>query len=131
MKLAVETAHGVYTVDLETETVEGLDDGAALDPAPEVATGLPRVVAAATSGSTVVALVDMKPPLAISYDAGRTWNQAGGGLPPGYAIAIDDENPDLIVFAGRNRLFVSRDGGRFWHALAPELPDIAAIALLP
>ena len=115
MKLEVETAHGVYTVDLDTETVEGLEEDAALDPPVEIATGLPRVVAAVSSGSTVVAVVDMKPPLAISYDAGRTWSQAGGGLPPGYAVAIDDENPDVVVFAGRNRLYMSRNVGRFWN----------------
>ena len=129
MKLEVETAHGVYTVDLEREMVEGLEEGATLDHSAAVATGLPRVVAAVSSGSTVVAVVDMKPPLAISYDEGRTWSQAGGGLPPGYAVAIHDENPDVVVFAGRNRLYVSRNGGRFWHALDAELPDITAIAL--
>ena len=26
-----------------------------------------------------------------------------------------------------NRLFLSRDGGRFWRALAPELPEIHAL----
>jgi photosystem II stability/assembly factor-like uncharacterized protein len=85
---------------------------------------LPRVVAAAASGATVVAVVDRRPPLAISNDAGSTWREAGGGLPPGFAIAISDENPDLMLFAARNRLYLSENGGTFWRALVPELPDI-------
>ena len=44
---------------------------------------LPRVVAAAAAGSTVVAVVDRKPPLVVSHDAGITWRETGGGLPPG------------------------------------------------
>jgi hypothetical protein len=43
------------------------------------------------------------------------------------ALAADD--PDLVVYAARNRLYVSRDGGRFWQALAPELPEIVAVDL--
>jgi photosystem II stability/assembly factor-like uncharacterized protein len=85
-------------------------------------------VAAAASGSTVVAVLDRKPPLAVSHDAGTTWSEAGRGLPPGRAVAIRDDDPDTILYAARNRLYLSRDGGRFWHALAPELPEIAAVA---
>jgi hypothetical protein len=33
------------------------------------------------------------------------------------------------VYAARNRLYVSRDGGVFWTALAVELPEIEALAL--
>jgi hypothetical protein len=129
MIIQVQTAHGVYTIDLETEEVEGLEEGARLEPAEAVPTGLPRVVASAACGSTVIAVVATRPPLAVSHDAGRTWQQTGGGLPPGRAIAVDENDPDLIVYAGRNRVFASRDGGRFWHALAPELPEITALEL--
>ena len=130
MRAAVQTEHGVYTVDLEEELVLELDESASLD-VPQVETGLPLVVAAAASGSTVIAVVDRRPPLAVSHDAGRTWSEAGAGLPAGRAIAIGDEDPDLVLFAARNRLHVSRDGGRFWQALTLELPEIEAIALLP
>jgi hypothetical protein len=41
---------------------------------------------------------------------------------------MDDEDPDLILFAARNRLYLSCDGGRFWQALAPELPEISAVS---
>ncbi len=36
---------------------------------------------------------------------------------------------DAIVFAARNRLYVSRNGGRFWNALEAELPEIDALEL--
>ena len=72
-------------------------------------------------------LVDRRPPLAISNDAGRTWREAGGGLPPGFAIAVHEDNPDLMLFAARNRLYLSENGGTFWRALVPELPDIEAV----
>jgi hypothetical protein len=121
---SVRTASGVYVVDLETEEVLG--GGDEFDP-PRVSVELPRVVAAATTGSTVVAVVDRRPPLAISNDAGATWREAGGGLPPGFAIAIDDDNPDLMLFAARNRLYLSENGGIFWRALVPELPEISAV----
>ena len=44
------------------------------------------------------------------------------------AIAISDEDPDLIVYASRNRLFLSRNGGVFWSSLPVELPEIDAVA---
>jgi photosystem II stability/assembly factor-like uncharacterized protein len=88
------------------------------------------VVAAAAVGSTIVAVVDRKPPLAISNDAGSTWREAGGGLPPGFAVAIHDDNPDMMLYAARNRLYLSENGGTFWRALVPELPEIEAVAFL-
>ena len=99
--------------------------GASLDPDPQPQTGLPRVVAAAAGGSTVVAAVDAKPPLLVSHDAGRTWRESGRGLPVGSAVAVAVSDPDLLLFAARERLFLSRDGGRFWHVLALELPEDA------
>jgi hypothetical protein len=124
VKASVRTAFGTYVVDLELEEVLG--DGDAFEP-PRVSVELPRVVAAAKAGSTVVAVVDRRPPLAISHDAGSTWREAGGGLPPGFAIAIDEENPDVMLFAARNRLYLSENGGTFWRALVPELPEIEAV----
>ncbi len=129
MKGAVETADGVYEIDLDEE--ELLDFTAAerlqVPPAPKLS--LPLVVAAAAVGSTVVAIVDRRPPLAVSHDAGRTWRERGGGLPRGVAVAIDEDDPDVVLFAARNRLFLSRDGGRFWRALTLELPEILAVEL--
>jgi photosystem II stability/assembly factor-like uncharacterized protein len=120
----VRTSGGTFELDVETEEVVG--DAEEFEVAP-VAVELPRVVAAAASGATVVAVVDRRPPLAISNDAGRTWREAGGGLPPGFAVAIHDDNPDLMLFAARNRLYLSENGGTFWRALVPELPDIEAV----
>jgi hypothetical protein len=124
MKAAVRTAAGTYAVDLETEEVLGEADE--FD-RPAISVELPRVVAAAAAGATIVAVVDRRPPLAISHDAGRTWRESGGGLPPGFAIAIDEDNPDVMLFAARNRLYLSENGGTFWRALVPELPELEAV----
>jgi photosystem II stability/assembly factor-like uncharacterized protein len=126
VRVLVRTVDGVFEVDTDTDEVVRVGDD--VDPA-VVDTGLPRVVAAAASGSTVIAVVDSRPPLLVSHDAGQTWHESGRGLPPGFAIAVHENDPDAAVFAARNRLYLSRDGGRFWESLAPELPDIEALAI--
>ena len=127
MRALVRTVDGVFEVDLEEELVLGLS-AAEVEPE-EVPVSLPLVVASAASGSTVIAVVERRPPLAVSNDAGRTWREAGGGLPPGRAIAIAEDDPDHVLYAARNRLYESTNGGVFWRALAPELPEIEAVAL--
>ena len=129
MRAVVGTVDGVYLVDLEDETIMPLGAEEELPQRAPVEVSLPLLVDAATSGSTVVAVVDRRPPLVVSHDAGRTWREAGGGLPRGRAVAIADDDPDLVVYAARNRLYLSRDGGRFWSALTVELPEIQRIAL--
>jgi hypothetical protein len=126
MIAAVETAQGVLLVDVDEE--EPLGPGAALPVVDAPRVDLPRVVATAGVGSTVVAVLDRRPPLAISHDSGATWREAGGGLPPGFAVAIADDDPDRMLYAARNRLYVSVNGGVFWRSLPFELPDIAAVA---
>jgi hypothetical protein len=126
MKVLISTVGGSFAVDLETDDVDPWDGEIAPPPTP--ALNLPRVVAAATAGATVVAVVDAKPPLLVSYDTGSTWRESGRGLPSGRAVAISDEDPDLIVYASRNRLFLSRNGGVFWSSLAVELPEIDTVA---
>jgi hypothetical protein len=122
----VATASGTFSVDLETEEV---GPGEPFEPPPEPALGLPLVLAAAEAGSTVVAAVDTRPPLVVSHDAGQTWRESGRGLPPGRAVAVAAENPDLLLYGARNRLYLSRDGGVFWTALALELPEIEALLI--
>lgn len=129
MNAFVETADGVFTLDLDAEEVVGLELGGHVRATSPPAFALPRVVAAAASGSTAVAIVDRRPPVLVSHDAGTTWSEAGGGLPPGRAVAIADDDPDVVLYAARNRLYLSETGGRFWRALAPELPEIVAVAL--
>jgi hypothetical protein len=127
VRALVRTVDGVFEVDLDEELVLGSSD---VEVAPEpVAVTLPLLVAAAACGSTMIAVVDRRPPLAVSNDAGRTWREAGGGLPPGRAIAIADDDPDYVLYAARNRLYLSTNGGVFWRALAPELPEIETVAL--
>jgi hypothetical protein len=129
VRAAVETADGVFLVDIGEEVVLELDADARLASAEPVEVPLPGVVGAAASGSTRIAVVDRRPPLVVSYDAGVTWTETGGGLPPGRAVAIAEDDPDIVLFAGRNRLFLSEDGGRFWRVLAPELPEIRGVEL--
>jgi hypothetical protein len=129
MRAVVQTGYGVFAVDLETEEVEPTDLKVAGSEPP--ALSLPRVVTAAAEGSTIVAVVDRKPPLLVSHDAGITWREAGGGLPAGRAVALSDDDPDLVVYASRNRLHVSTNGGVFWRALAVELPEIEAVSFEP
>jgi photosystem II stability/assembly factor-like uncharacterized protein len=127
MRAGVRTATGTYVIDLEEEEVLGAGEEFEPD---RISVDLPRVVAAAAVGSTIVAVVDRRPPLAISNDAGSTWREAGGGLPPGFAIAIAEDNPDMMLFGARNRLYLSENGGIFWRALVPELPEIDAVSFL-
>ena len=127
MRALVRTVDGVFEVDLEEDVVLG-PSSEEVEPQ-EVPLSLPLVVAAAESGSTMIVVVDRRPPLAVSNDAGRTWREAGGGLPPGRAIAIDEGDPDHVVYAARNRLYESRNGGVFWQALTRELPGIEAVSL--
>jgi hypothetical protein len=127
VNVLVGTVAGSFAVDLETDEVEPWDGDVTPPPAPVL--NLPRVIASAAAGSTVVAVVDAKPPILVSHDAGSTWRESGRGLPPGRAIAISADDPDLLVYAGRNLLYVSRNGGLFWSALALELPEIERIAI--
>jgi hypothetical protein len=127
VNVLVGTVAGSFAVDLETDEVEPWDGDVTPPPAPVL--NLPRVIASAAAGSTVVAVVDAKPPILVSHDAGSTWRESGRGLPPGRAIAISSDDPDLLVYAGRNLLYVSRNGGLFWSALALELPEIERIAI--
>ena len=127
MRALVRTVDGVFEVDLEEEVVLGLVD-AAVEP-PRIKLTLPLLVSAAATGSTVVAVVDRRPPLVVSNDAGRTWRESGGGLPAGRAVALGEHNPDVVLYAARNRLYLSTDGGLFWRALVIELPEIEALEL--
>ena len=127
MRALVGTVDGAFEVDLDEEVVLGGADVHV--ERPTLSVELPLVIAAAASGSTVIAVVDRRPPLAVSNDAGRTWRESGGGLPAGRAVAIAEDDPDYVVYAARNRLYLSADGGLFWRALAPELPEIEAVEL--
>ena len=126
MRAIIQTVSGTFAVDLNTEEVSQADPVEVSGSEP-LSLSLPRLVASAASGSTVVAIIDRKPPLVVSHDAGVTWKEAGAGLPPGFAVALSKDDPDVIVYASRNRLHVSTDGGVFWRALAVELPAIEAL----
>lgn len=130
MMAAVQTVDGVFVIDVDLEEVLEFDQDRQLQTIEPVDVPLPGVVATAASGSTRIAVVSRRPPLVVSYDAGATWTETGGGLPAGRAVVIAGGDPDFVLFAARNRLYLSRDGGRFWHALRPELPEIVAVELM-
>jgi hypothetical protein len=130
VNLVVEAGEGVYTIDAETEQVVDFVAGAELSETAQPRVELPLLVAAAREGSTVVAVLDRRPPLAVSHDAGSSWHEVGGGLPPGRAVAIAEGDPDRIAYAAEHRVYVSQDGGRFWRALEPELPEIKRVGWL-
>lgn len=122
-----ETSFGIATIDVDEDELVTLELGDPL-PRPVVeGVSLPLLVAADAVGSRIVAVVDTKPPLLVSDDAGTTWREGGGGLPAGVAVSISREHPDHVLFASETRLYVSGDGGRFWHALTPELEGIVAV----
>jgi hypothetical protein len=125
---AVQTVDGVLLFDVEEELALGPGSELPEVVAPHV--DLPRVIATAGAGSTVVALLDRRPPLAISHDGGSTWREAGGGLPAGFAVAVAEDEPDRMLYGARNRIYVSTNGGLFWRSLPFELPDIVAVAWL-
>jgi hypothetical protein len=127
VRAAVATGEGTAIVDLEDEEIVEPDADLEIEPA-NVRVELPLVVAADARGPLVIAVVSRRPPLVVSHDAGSTWHEAGHGLPPGRAVAVSPDHPDLILFAGESRLYLSRDGGRFWQPLAVELEDIHALA---
>jgi hypothetical protein len=128
MRALVACALGTAEVDLDEEEVVEITDEEVDAPAIEL--DLPLVVAAAAHGSTVVAVVDRRPPLIVSNDGGTTWREAGAGLRPGTAVAISPDDPDVVLYATDERLHVSGDGGRFWQALAVELPGITAVTFV-
>ncbi len=122
----MQTIDGILLVDVDDEQVLGAGTEVPEVDAPRVE--LPRTVATARSGATIVAVVDRRPPLAISRDNGSTWTEAGGGLPAGFAVAVAEDDPDRMLYGARNRLYVSVTGGVFWRALTLELPDVLAVA---
>jgi hypothetical protein len=133
-RILVECDDGVYELALEDGDAElaRFEPGARLPlqqrPAELVpAFALAHVVDLDACGSAVALLLSRRPPLLVSADTGLTWSEAGGGLPAGRAIAFGP-TPDDLVYATRNRLYLSTDGGRFWRSLAPELPEIRAVA---
>jgi hypothetical protein len=126
MIAAVATAEGVLLVDAEAVLVLG--PGSELPEVERPRVELPRVVATAGTGATIVAVVERRPPLLISRDGGATWSEAGGGLPAGFGVAVAEDDPDRMLYAARNRLYLSRNGGVFWSSLPFELPDVLAVA---
>ena len=43
-------------------------------------------------------------------------------------MAVADDDPDRMLYAARNKLYVSTNGGVFWRSLPFELPDVLGVA---
>jgi hypothetical protein len=132
----VECEDALYTIELgaaaDDDLLSSREPGQVLPPRPRPADLAPAwalslLVDLDANGPTVVLALDRRPPLLVSHDGGASWSERGSGLPKGRAVAIGD-NPDDVLYAGRNRLYLSRDGARFWRAVGIELPEIAAVA---
>ena len=132
---AAQCEDALYLVEVgataEEDELAGREPGATVErPRPADLTppwASAQLVDIDAAGSTIVLLLDRRPPLLVSHDAGGTWADRGAGLPPGRAVALGS-NPDDILFAARNRLHVSRNGGIFWRVLGVELPEIRDVA---
>lgn len=63
--------------------------------------------------------------LLASTDGGERWQRR---TPPGplLDLAIDPRNPERIVAAAEDGLHVSRDGGRGWRLLSPDVTGLLA-----
>jgi hypothetical protein len=135
MRAEIGCDDGLYAVEIgegaEDDELLEHDEGAVvertrpLDLTPPWAAG--QVLDIDCVGSTIVLLLDRRPPLMVSNDSGSTWSERGAGLPTGRALALG-ESPDNVLYAARNRVYVSRDGGVFWRAVAVELPEIRDLA---
>jgi len=135
MRASIGCDDGLYTVeigkDAEEDELTAREEGAAvardrpLDLVPSWAAG--QLLDVDATGSTVVLLLERRPPLMVSHDTGASWSERGSGLPPGRAVALG-ESPDDILYAARNRIYIYRNGGVFWRAVAVELPEIHDVA---
>ncbi|HVE65859.1 MAG TPA: hypothetical protein VNC59_04700, partial [Thermoanaerobaculia bacterium] len=67
-----------------------------------------------------------------SDDAGRAWTSANVGIRETQvrALAIDPTNPAVVFAGGSSGIYVSRDGGGHWNAIAGS-PETNAIAIDP
>ena len=123
----VATAAGTFAVDLETRGGRAggaVRAAAAAEPEPAARRRRRRRPARRSSRSSTRGRR-----CSSRTTPGSTWRESGRGLPPGRAVAVAATDPDTLAYAARNRLYVSRDGGVFWTALAVELPEIDAVAL--
>ena len=131
----VETSDDLFVVEVgagrQDDTITSSEADRTLPPRPRPVELVPswamsQLIDVDSSGSTIALLLDRRPPLLVSHDRGSTWTERGGGLARGRALALG-ENPDHMVLAARNRLYVSTDGGLFWRSLDVELPEIRDI----
>lgn len=69
---------------------------------------------------------DFAPYLYVSNDYGQTWDKLGSDLPmePINVVKEDPENPNVIYVGTDHNVYVSIDGGKSFHTLSSEFPDV-------
>ena len=135
MIAVAQCADGLYLVEVgisaDADELAGHERGGSLPDRLRPAELVPAwaeslLVDLAVAASTVVLLLDRRPPLLVSHDLAASWSERGAGLPRGRSVALA-ENPDHVLYGARNRLYLSLDGGRFWRSLGVELPEVEAV----
>ena len=131
--ILADCAAGVHAVELHADGSESVDvrSGASMpqrerDVSLAPSSARSSLVDVDASGSAVVLLLERRPPVLVSHDGGGSWRERAGGVPIGVAIALGD-NPDRVVLATETRLYVSLDGGQFWHSLETELAGVSDV----
>jgi len=129
----VDSASGLHAIEIHDDGREVADarPGARMPPRdrePELAPQWARssLTDVDAHGSTVVLLLERRPPVLVSYDGGASWLERAAGVSPGVAIALGN-SPDHVAMATTSRLYVSLDGGQFWRSLNTELDGITDI----
>ncbi|MCC7465119.1 MAG: glycosyl hydrolase [Saprospiraceae bacterium] len=69
---------------------------------------------------------DFSPYLYVSNDFGQTWEKLGANLPlePINVVKEDPENPNVLYVGTDHNVYVSLDGGRSFHTLSADFPDV-------
>ncbi|HAD12254.1 MAG TPA: glycosyl hydrolase [Saprospirales bacterium] len=69
---------------------------------------------------------DFAPYLYVSNDYGQTWEKLGSNLPmePINVVKEDPENPNVIYVGTDHNVYISVDGGKVFHTLSAEFPDV-------
>ena len=130
------SARRLYAVterDLQRSTDGGLTWTAEETGLPE-----PRVIYPLTaleidprSPSTLYAGIQNTNDVYRSLDFGATWSPLGAEFGfPVFSIAIDPQDSGTL-YVGTDRIFVSRDAGRTWSALAGPLARITSLTVSP
>ena len=113
--IATRRSRAYVELDVESEDVLG-----AVDVRRRARAARARAAAARRGGGERRDRRRARRPAAAAPDLGRRRRDlARGGrrAAPGFDVAVDPSDPDRVLYAARNRLHLSTDGGLFWRSL--------------